>query len=202
MAFVMVFSLSTKTYAISNNMVHVNVSEISSEPYDSDWMYNRLEELGFTSNEILELYQREANQIGIDIHLPEKLAEVVGLDYVHSISNDSAEYYATSPENGDVKYDTCTINFDTIARACGWTGGGTGAAYIIAEVTKDAFLKALVKSAGLGWVSAISSVGGVIFSELARHHTGCTITTKSIYQYDEYEGFGKWYMVDITYELW
>lgn len=183
-------------------MVHVDVWEISSESYDSDWMYNQLKELGFTNDEMLELYQREANQTGIDIHLPSRLAEATGVEYVYSFSDGRVNSYAATPSDGAVKEDIYNINFNTIARACGWTGAGTGTAFIIAQVTKQQFIKALVSSVGLGWVSAIVTIGGLIFSELAQHNSGCTIIVKSTYQYDEYEGFGKWYMVDITYELW
>lgn len=187
-------SLSVNASAVSND------KNISNHPYDSETLYNQLVEIGFTDDEMLELYQREADKTGVDIHLPDKLAESAGVEYVYSCSR-GERALLTTPQSGDVKYDYYTINFDTIARACGWTGGGTAVAFIISQVTKNAFIKAVVASVGLGWVSAIASIAGVIFGELSREHTGCIITVKSVYQYDEYEAVAKWYMIDISYDF-
>ena len=51
-------------------------------------------------------------------------------------------------------------------------------------------------------MTAITGVIAFIDQELDPAYSGCTITVKNIYQYDEYEGFGKWYMVDASFKLW
>ncbi|NMW85156.1 hypothetical protein HKO22_05290 [Peptoniphilus sp. AGMB00490] len=43
---------------------------------------------------------------------------------------------------------------------------------------------------------------GFIFSELARYHTGVDLYLTERYQYGEYEGFGKWYLIDADYRFW
>lgn len=201
LAITMMFSLSAKAIAISSeSVIDVPSYSVTDIPYDSDQMYNELKKLGFTDSEMLELYEREADKTGVTIRLPRKLADAVKMEYIEPQAGSVITY--AEPTDGDVRYNTYKVSFNDIARACGWTGGGTGVAFIIAQVSQQAFLKALVASVGLGWVSAIVSVGGVIFSELALVHSGCTITTKSMYTYDQYEGFGKWYLVDATYKLW
>ncbi|BAK97996.1 hypothetical protein OBV_07980 [Oscillibacter valericigenes Sjm18-20] len=192
LVFVMILSLSVNASAVPND------TNVSMEPYDSETLYNQLAQIGFTNDEMLELYRREANKTGVDIHLPDKLAESAGVEYVYSCSSGEMALLAAYKE-GDVRYQDYTINFDDIARVCGWTGGGTGVAFIIAQVSKKEFIKAVVSSVGLGWVSAITSVAGVVFSELSRYNTGCTFTVKSVYRYDEDEGFAKWYMVDASH---
>lgn len=203
------FLLSATSSFATSHSTEISLYEndykaFDSMAYSNETIYNQLVDIGFTDVEMLGLYQKESNEIGIELKLPEKLIEATGIEYVSpeevniSYSNNIVSYANT----GDVRYRSYDINFDRIARSLGWTGGGTGAAFIIAHVSKNEFAKAIVSSVGLGWVSAIVSVAGVIFSELARYNEGVTITTTSRYAYDEYEGFGKWYLVDADFDFW
>ena len=160
-------------------------------------------EIGFTDEEMFELYQREADESGVDIRLPSALAIAMGTEYAYTAFPGKIVLYA-EPQDGDVKYDSFDIDFEAIAKACGWVGKGSAVAFIVSQVTKDAFIKAIVNSTGLGWVSAITTLAGGLFDWLMTHtdSTGCTITVKYVYQYDPYEGFGKWYMVNADYVLW
>lgn len=172
--------------------------------YSDDKTYSQLIEIGFTNQEILDLYQRESNVTGIKLKLPDKLKQIMNIDFVTPDVSERIHYedFILYANNGDIRYQNYSINFDRIARNLGWAGGGTGAAFIIANVSKNQFARAVVSSVGLGWVSAIVSVAGAIFTGLATYNNGVTITTKSRYAYDEYEGFGKWYLVEASYYFW
>ena len=208
LAFVLVFSMSANAFAASaanqtSQRFQVDMDEIEIHSYDSDWMYDTLREIGFTDEEMFELYQREADESGVDIRLPSALAIAMGTEYAYTAFPGKIVLYA-EPQDGDVKYDSFDIDFEAIAKACGWVGKGSAVAFIVSQVTKDAFIKAIVNSTGLGWVSAITTLAGGLFDWLMTHtdSTGCTITVKYVYQYDPYEGFGKWYMVNADYVLW
>lgn len=67
---------------------------------------------------------------------------------------------------------------------------------------ESAFTKAVIKYAGLSYVSIIISVCAGIFGVLGYYYEGVTITTKQVYWYDEYERLGKWYLVDAYFEAW
>lgn len=206
LAILMAVAMPVQTLAASNRInyeVCVAGTMIPVEEYDSEWMYNTLSEIGFTDDEMFELYQKEADKTGVNIHLPDRLANAIGVDYAYTHFNRVVPY-ASTPQDGDVRYDSYDVNFEAIAKICGWTGKGLAVSFIVGQVTKDAFIKAVIGSTGLGWVGAATTLIGGLFDWLMDHtdSTGCTITVKYAYQYDPYEGFGKWYMVDAYYVLW
>ena len=167
LAFVLVFSMSANAFAASaanqtSQRFQVDVDEIEIHSYDSDWMYDTLREIGFTDEEMFELYQREADESGVDIRLPSALAIAMGTEYAYTAFPGKIVLYA-EPQDGDVKYDSFDIDFEAIAKACGWVGKGSAVAFIVSQVTKDAFIKAIVNSTGLGWVSAITTLAGGLF---------------------------------------
>ena len=45
-------------------------------------------------------------------------------------------------------------------------------------------------------------MAGVIFGELSRNYTGVKLFLKERYAYDQYEGFGKWYLVEVNDQFW
>lgn len=104
--------------------------------------------------------------------------------------------------DGETRHRTISLDFDKIARYCGWPGVGASAAFIIGNVTKSEFIKAVIANAGLQWVAAVTTVVGAAFSVLSRYHNGIDLYLTETYYYDEYELMGKWTLVDADYRLW
>ncbi len=50
--------------------------------YSSDKYYNELKSIGFTEQEMLDLYKQESSRLGIEITLPKKLEEEVNVEKV------------------------------------------------------------------------------------------------------------------------
>ena len=199
-------SFAASTESTGNMVIHIDLSDdmIAVEPYDSDWMYDTLASVGFTNEEMLELYQREADETGVSIHLPDALAAAVGVDSVFCRTNNGQlGTYASTPSDGDVRQDTYVIDFDDVADALGRVGNVADAAsYIITHSTLATFTQAMIVAGGLDAVSTIITVIGLIYDTIDPAYEGVTITTTSVYYYDQYEGFGKWYLTDATYQFW
>lgn len=195
----LVFNVCSVAYA--NGFNSEENKFINASTYNDDKLYFQLRSIGFSDEEIVELYQKESDKTGINFELPNALKETTNLNNV--ISNQTnTQALLLRANTGDVRNRTISINFADIARYCGQTGGGSGAAFIIGQVTKNQFIKAFVATAGLGWVTAVISIAGVIFGELSINNQGVTLYLQERYAYDEYEGFGKWYMVDISHRIW
>ncbi|WP_273497466.1 hypothetical protein [Peptoniphilus rhinitidis] len=191
-------NIVTVSYAMDTRDENRFLNENS---YKSNELYNTLVDVGFSDEEIIELYQREADKTGISFNLPENLKEKLNVTKVIT-NNTNPQMMLLRSYDGEIRHRTISINFDKIARYCGWSGHGSSALFIINEVTKSQFTKALITSSGLGWAVAIVDVAGIIFSSLAKDHTGVDLYLTERYQYDEYEGFGKWYLVDADYKFW
>lgn len=148
----------------------VQSSFLNEDTYSSDELYKGLIDIGFSDEEIMFLYQRESNQTGISFKLPKALTVKTKVSYVFPESGSSIiikpSKFPSNPREGDVHEESIDINFDSIARALGWTGGGTGLAYILAHGSKRAVAKAIVASTGLGVFSAALSIAGLIFSRV------------------------------------
>lgn len=74
--------------------------------------------------------------------------------------------------------------------------------FIINNVTKSQFIKAILASSGLGWTLFAVTVLGLAFDALSRYVSGMNLYLKENYAYDPYEGFGKWNLVDLNYSFW
>lgn len=197
---ILVILVNIVTVAYAKNDINEN-KFLNENSYKSNELYFQLVEVGFSDEEIIELYQREADNSGIDFKLPEILQNKTNISKVVS-QNTGLKTMMLYANNGDVRHRTISINFDKIARYCGWAGNGSSALFIINQVTKDQFTKALIASSGLGWAFIMVKVAETIFSSLAKSHTGVDLYITERYQYDEYEGFGKWYLVDADYRFW
>ena len=176
-------------------------SFLNENSYKSNELYNTLVDVGFSDEEIIELYQREADKTGIDFKLPEVLQNKVHITKVVS-QNKSAKTIMLYANNGDTRHRTISVNFNDVARYCGWPGGGTSAAFIIGNVTKSEFIKAVIANAGLQWVAAVTTVVGIAFGYISKYHEGIDLYLTETYYYDEYELMGKWTLVDADYRLW
>lgn len=197
---ILVILVNIVTVAYAKNDINEN-KFLNENSYKSNELYFQLVEVGFSDEEIIELYQREADNSGIDFKLPEILQNKTNISKVVS-QNTSPKTMMLYANNGDVRHRTISINFDKIARYCGWAGHGPSALFIINQVTKAQFTKALIASSGLGWAFIMVDVAETIFSLLAKYHTGVDLYISERYQYDEYEGFGKWYLIDADYRFW
>lgn len=197
---ILVILVNIVTVAYAKNDINEN-KFLNENSYKSNELYFQLVEVGFSDEEIIELYQREADNTGIDFKLPEILQKKTNISKVIS-QNTSPKAMMLYANNGDVRHRTISINFDKIARYCGWAGYGSSTLFLINQVTKDQFTKALLASSGLGWVAAMIDVAGFIFSDLAADYEGVDLYITERYQYDEYEGFGKWYLIDADYRFW
>lgn len=197
---ILVILVNIVTVAYAKNDINEN-KFLNENSYKSNELYFQLVEVGFSDEEIIELYQKEADSSGIDFKLPEILQSKTNIIKVVS-QNTSPKTMMLYANNGDVRHRTISINFDKIAKYCGWAGHGSSALFIMNEVTKSQFTKALITSSGLGWAVAIVDVAGIIFSSLAKDYSGVDLYLTERYQYDEYEGFGKWYLVDADYKFW
>lgn len=208
LVFTMVFGVLSPNLVLANKH---NVSESTNSiesMYSDDAYYKQLKEIEFTSEEILELYQNEANKTQVNLKLPEELAKEVNETHVYfdenyaDIKTNSAIIETYAYYDGEIRNSSYSFNIAQIARYFGWTGAGTATAFLINNVTKTKFTQYIVSSVGLGTLFAIVSIAGVIFGEIAnRYGDGFTTYTEEMYQYDTWEGFGKWYLLDI-YRVW
>lgn len=195
----MISNIITITYA--NNSNREENRFLNENSYKSNEMYYTLVDVGFSDEEIVELYQKEADKFGINFKLPEALKEKTKIDKVIT-TNKNPQALMLRTNNGDKRHRTISINFNDVARYCGWSGKGSSALFVINQVTKSQFTKALISSAGLGWTVAISDLAGLIFSKLAKDHSGVDLYLTEVYWYDEYERMGKWNLIDADYRLW
>lgn len=198
LGFVFLTNIVTISYAKDNRDENRFLNENS---YTSNELYDTLVDVGFTDDEILELYQKEADKTGISFNLPENLKEKLNVTKVIT-NNTNPQRMMLRSYDGETRHRTISINFDKVAEYCGWSGHGSSALFIINQVTKSQFTKALIASSGLGWAIAIVDIAGFIFSKLAKYHTGVDLYLTERYQYDQYEGYGKWYLIDADYRFW
>lgn len=175
---------------------------ISEETYSSDEVYLELQNIGFTDDEILDLYQKESNKTKQDLKLPNLLYEITGKSYVYSKST-GIELFAfpKKPRIGEWHTEHYNINFNTVARKMGWAGGGTGIAYILAKGSKTALAKAIVSSSGLGSFSSAVSIASVIFGEASRYHNGTTVSVEYLYTYNN-DYYLTWVVGPISCRFW
>lgn len=67
--------------AISNESR--NFKGILEDSFSSDYYYDELVELGFTENEMYDLYLRECEKLGTPLKLPNKLCESIKKNYAY-----------------------------------------------------------------------------------------------------------------------
>lgn len=197
---ILVILVNIVTVAYAKNDINEN-KFLNENSYKSNELYFQLVEVGFSDEEIIELYQKEADSSGIDFKLPEILQSKTNISKVVS-QNTSPKTMMLYANNGDTRHRTISVNFNDVARYCGWPGGGTSAAFIIGNVTKSEFIKAVIANTGLQWVAAVTTVVGIAFGYISRYHEGIDLYLTETYYYDEYELMGKWTLVDADYRLW
>lgn len=208
LAFVMILSMSANAFAEStaiqkSQTIHVNLDGTSVPSYDSKQVYDLLKELGFTDEEMFELYQREANESGVDVRLPDALAIAMGAEYAYTASPGGMRPYS-EPQDGDESFAVYEIDFGELAKYCGWVGVGGSAVQFLSNLGVTAFSKAVIAQLGLvgAGIAIVSSALGLIFDDLDEEYGGVTLTIKSVYYFDKYEYVGKWYMVEADYTFW
>lgn len=208
MAFVIVFSMSANVFAASaiiqeSQTIRVNLEGIEVPSYDSMQLYVALKEIGFTDEEMFELYQREADRTGVDVRLPDALAIAMGKAYAYTTFPGRIMSYS-EPQDGDEKFSTYKIDFGEFAKYCGWGGDVGNAIEFIVALGVNVFTKNAIRYLGLVGAGIILVTGILkdIFAELDAKYDGVTLVVKSVYHYDEYERLGKWYMVHVDYTFW
>ena len=207
LAFVVAFGMTANSFAAAavqeSRTIRVNLEPIEVPAYDSKQVYDALKEIGFTDEEMFELYQREADESGVDVRLPDALAIAMGAEYAYTTFPGKIMPYS-EPQDGDEKFTVYEIDFGDIARACGWTGHLVSAGDFIIQAGALAFKKAVIAELGVAvlGVAVLIDTLETIFDELDGAYEGVTLTVKSVYYYDEYERLGKWYMVYADYTFW
>ncbi|WP_129595757.1 hypothetical protein [Anaerophilus nitritogenes] len=192
--------MTTTGFAMNN----VHNAFLNKDTYSSNELYKGLRDIGFSDAEIMNLYQKEADQTGQAFKVPKALAKKTNISSVSPKSRSmmaKTSGFPSNPREGDVHSESYKINFNSIARTLGWTGGGTGVAYLVANCSKQAVARAIISSTSLGIFSAALSVAGLIFSEASRYHEGMTVTIKYHYIYSN-NMILEWVPGPMSYKFW
>ncbi|WP_027624910.1 hypothetical protein [Clostridium lundense] len=189
----------TSVYAKSTNVPVKGEQAVSTESIDSkesfkncfssDTYYDKLIELGFTENEMYDLYLKESEKLGTPLKLPNKLSENIQKDYASSmnLNRRSSRAYNKSPfpPNPQIgkTYDlTLTVTISDLAFALGVPAGSAGT---IALMSKGEVAKALVKILGLGTVGAVMGAAGFIIGGIATFAHNYGVQWKQTWYYGE-----------------
>lgn len=147
---------------------------VNKDSYSSEDFYNQLKDLGFTNEEMLDLYQKEADKLGIELKLPEKLYEFSNINSVKPVLNSRYTALREFPSNPRKKQSytaVCTVDFNEICKYLGYSGA-TGAVWIVGHCTKQQVAKAIIATNGFMWVTAATALAGAVFTALAQSHNG------------------------------
>lgn len=147
----------------------------------------QLKDNGFTEKEveeILEMYPvTEENLYG----------KLVPID-----ENESILTPLRTPGNGEIRVNNYTIT-KSFVKSLGF-GIKSGSGVIGWGLSKTKWATTITAAVGWGAVAvgAVVIAAGTCASMYLTGYTGVRIRVEHRYAYDPYEGFGKWYMTDIT----
>lgn len=199
------YASSLQPYIDANNdVINTSKTNVAEDMFASNDLYLKLCELGFSEDEILLLYQNEANRLGTSLLLPSQFTQKVAKTVVFPSKGQLSlnNYDLLRVKDGDKRHFTVSVNFRKVADFLGYTGTGMSIVAFLKAKGERAFTKALISTAGLSFVSIVISVAGEVFGLLSTRWTGVTFYLTQSYAYDPYELMGKWYLVDASYRLY
>lgn len=209
LSFVLLFTnfFGMETFAVSNSL-ETQINNPNFNSYSSNIFYDKLQEIGFNDEEILELYQNESDRIGLDLKLPSELSENLGITFVETKNpNRYSAMYLLRGTTTDSKSYSVSLDFAEISRNLGWVGGVSAVTFITEQAGKKAFAKVFAQEAikklgiAIAWVGAIASISGVIFGEMSRHNNGVTVNFTLVTACDDYDGC-KDILTDTSHYFW
>lgn len=120
----------------------INIKDISTNEY-----LHYVESFNFTDEEIINLYQIDAENFGRKIKLPEELANRTGIYYV----SPTFKSFPPNPKEGDKHRISYDVNFQRAMIEAGIISGGVAlTADVIATLSPDLVIKAIATVARLG----------------------------------------------------
>ena len=165
--------------------------------YSSDKYYNELKAIGFTEQEMLDLYKQESSRLGIEITLPKKLEEEVNVEKVVPIlAYRSPNNIMPRSLNSTGEYVTKDFSVDmiSIARAIGYPSGMAGVTDFLLKHSAKELAKGIVKTVGLGSVGVALGLASWVLQELSAF-TGINPTlhfTQTLYYGEDNHGGVSW----------
>lgn len=147
--------------------------------YSSDYYYDELAKIGFTEDEMYDLYVKESEKLSTPLKLPKKLSESIKKDYaqptlvpknlnIMSYSGSSKSPFPPNPEIGKVYPITFTVTVSDLAFALGIPGSGAVLVQALSLKTQTEIAQALIRILGLGSVGIVMAAAGVILSTAAQ----------------------------------
>lgn len=174
---------------LNNNISRKSISTL----YSDDSYYNKFKDIGFSDEEILELYENEANRLGISLKLPDNLSRKYNIESVDLETynrHSSISFYSTTTEK-PVNH-SITINFTDLAYELGLPGGVAATEYLtrkgIEGAVKKSIVRKIVSSAGFQALAAATTIAAVILGEISYFTKGVVIDYTTVYSCDDYDG--------------
>lgn len=149
----LVLATNVTTFAKNANDSNIYKSEldISNTSINSNQTLKIFEELGYSDNEIIELYQNDANSFQKTIKLPERLSRRTGINFVEPKGIIALRSFPSHPRVGQTYVHKYDVNFDDAFRRAGLIGYGvTGAASVVANYSPSVVIKAIAAAIGSG----------------------------------------------------
>lgn len=147
--------LATNAITFAKNVNDINIYKnelnISNISINSNQTLKIFEDLGYSDNEIIELYQNDANSFQKPIKLPERLSRRTGINFVEPKSIIALRSFPSNPRPGQTYVHNYDVNFDAAFRHAGLIGyGATGAASVVANYSPSVVIKAIAAAIGAG----------------------------------------------------
>lgn len=156
-------SLTAQVSQIEHSTIQVGpIKDAITMSISSDRIVLELEKIGFTKNEMYDLYKMEANRLRSSIKLPDLLKADFGEYVFPSIL---ARGLPTNPTPGTYYDAPFDINFRSLAEdlmALGCVGSLSNIPALISSAPKSLLTKAVIKYLGIGAI-ATAGIGGILF---------------------------------------
>ena len=149
-----------------NDISNLLLVDVPTNQYSisSDEALETLKEYGFTDDEIIYLYQTEADKLNYPIELPNELQSTYG-DAVYPISFAKGSSLPSNPPVGSYHPIDFDINFGTLATALGASGllGDKAIEYILKH-SKNQIAKEIIKECGLAQLFVGMEIAGALIA--------------------------------------
>lgn len=173
-------SASENSMQLQNKFLNIN-------SYAGQFYYDQFKDIGFTDEEILELYKNEADRLGIELKLPSEIVEKFNIEIVKP---DSYTPFATTIE--DPVRHSLTINFNDLAYELGMPGGAAAAEYLtrkeMESVVKKSIVREIITSAGFQAFAAATTIAALILGGISYLTKGVVIDYTTVHACDDYDG--------------
>lgn len=126
--------------------------------------------MGFTEQEMLDLYKQESSRLGIEITLPKELKEKLNVEkavpiLAYRTSNDIMSISLTS--TGEYVTKDFSVDMVSVARAIGYPSGTAGVTDYLLKRSAPEIAKGIVKTVGLGSTGIALGLAGWVLQELS-----------------------------------